>query len=375
MKASLVIPTYNSREVLEHCLTSVTRQRLDPGDELEVVVADDGSDDGTAGLLRDLALPFPTRSLFLPRTESSCRSAARNRAIEAATGDVVVMTDGDQVLAPDFVAEHLRCHRHRPDLVVIGHRYYLADGPVDRDALSAGEVRAALPPVAEHDERDLILGELSENLAAVATRWHFLYGCNASVRRQHLLEAGGFDERIRRWSFEDVELGYRLWRRGLSFVHDRYAEVYHFVQHRSNADQYAAWRENFAYFTTKHPRLEVTLQGILDRHFDPVRGDLPWEECYLRFEYAVRALDGRRPTPESYELLRIGDENLDRARADLPALAAAQPLLIIDDTDDRDLPLLVQTLPTTRPPLYFKRPGAARLAEILCRHTVREPAT
>ncbi|MER6404291.1 glycosyltransferase [Streptomyces viridosporus] len=364
MKASLVIPTYNSKDLVIPCLLSLNHQRLEAPDEFEVVLVDDGSTDGTGEAVDALALTYPVRRLYLPRTEESCRSAARNAGIRAAEGELVVFVDGDQIIDPLFVREHIRCHRTRPDLVAIGFRDYLAPGPVDLPLLGRSFTPEAFPPVTAVDERADVMDALSQNLGNLATGWHFLYGCNVSVRSEHLLAVGGFDEDIKKWSFEDVELGYRLHRRGLTLVHNPFSRVYHQSHPESDAERYADWRENFTYFTAKHPELDVRLQWILDSYFAPEREDRSsWFDAYLRFEFACRAVAGRLPLGRSYEVLVVDENNLDGAALEIGRSGAVQDLIVVDTTDDRDLPVTVQTLRTGRELLYFKNPGPELLKQ------------
>lgn len=364
MKASLVIPTYNSKELLVPCLVSLNHQRLDEPDEFEVVLVDDGSTDGTGEAVDALELNYPVRRVYLPRTGSSCRSAARNAGIRAASGDLVVFADGDQIIDPLFLQEHIRCHRARPGIVAIGFRDYLAPGTVDLPALGRSFTAEAFPPIVAVDERAQVTDTLSQNLANLATGWHFLYGCNFSVRAEHLLAVGGFDEDIKKWSFEDVELGYRLHRRGLTLVHNPFSRVYHQDHPESDAERYADWRDNFAYFAAKHPGPEVRLQWVLDAYFDPRREDRSsWFDAYLRFEFACRAVAGRLPLGRAYEVFVVDEDNLDGAVPEIERSGAVQDLIVVDTTDDRDLPVTVQTLRTGRELLYFKNPGPELLKQ------------
>ncbi|MCV2463455.1 glycosyltransferase [Streptomyces sp. ICN988] len=358
MKASLVIPTYNSSELLAPCLISLNHQHLDPVDDFEVILVDDGSTDGTGDMVNALPLKYPVRYIYLPRTDESCRSAARNAGVQAAEGELIVFADGDQIIDPLFIREHIRCHRDRPGIVAVGFRDYLAPGPVDLERLGSSFNLEAFPGPAAPDERAEVTDLLSENLANLATCWHFLYGCNVSVRKENLLAVGVFDANIRKWSFEDVELGYRLHRHGLTFVHTPFARVHHQHHAESQRARYADWRENFAYFTEKHQELDVRLQWILDAYFDPARDDGPsWFEAYLRFEFACRALAGRLPLGQPYEVLVVDDGDLPGAERRIVEAGATADLIVVDTTDDRDLPIAVQTLRTGRELLYFKQPS------------------
>ncbi|MGW7041531.1 glycosyltransferase family 2 protein [Streptomyces avermitilis] len=364
MKVSLVIPTYNSKDLVAPCLVSLNHQRLEEADEFEVVLVDDGSTDGTGEVVDSLPLTYRIRRIYVPRTEKSCRSAARNAGIRAADGELIVFVDGDQIIDPLFVQEHIRCHRGRPAIVAIGFRDYQAPGPVDLALLERSFTPEAFPPVADQDERAQVTATLSQNMGNLATGWHFFYGCNVSVRKEHLLAVGGFDENIQKWSFEDVELGYRLHRRGLAFVHNLYSRVYHQFHPESDHERYADWRENFEYFTSKHPELEVRLQWVLDSYFDPDRTSRPsWFDAYLRFEFACRAVAERLPIGHSYEVLVVDADNLDSAEREIARVGAAHDLVVVDTTDDRELPTAVQTMRTGRELLYFKKPSPELLQQ------------
>ncbi len=89
---SIVIPTYNGRELLERCLASIARNRpSDPLLAIEVVVADDASTDGTA---ERLARVHPdVRLVRLKRNQGFC--AAANAGIEAARGRFIQVLNND----------------------------------------------------------------------------------------------------------------------------------------------------------------------------------------------------------------------------------------------------------------------------------------
>src|SRR5687767_9054063 len=104
MKTSLIITTYNWKEALDLTLRSVARQVEMPD---EVLVADDGSRPDTGELIRAWAqrLPVPVRHIW--QEDLGFRLArSRNRAIAAATGEYIVIVDGDMALHSHFIADH-----------------------------------------------------------------------------------------------------------------------------------------------------------------------------------------------------------------------------------------------------------------------------
>jgi glycosyltransferase involved in cell wall biosynthesis len=369
MQVTVVIPAYNARGSLRACLLSLNHQTAGEADGFDVVVVDDGSTDGTGAMIEELDLRYELVYHYAPRSPLSGRAAARNLGIERARGELVVMIDADQVIPPGFLGEHIRFHAYCSDLVVIGPRVFLAPGEIDVERLSDGFSFDALPQVGQRDSREWIWARLSENLNNLATCWHYLFTCNASVRRRHLIDAGGFDEAFRGWGLEDSELGYRLRSRGLAFGYNPRAFAIHAHREPLTAarqrELYSEWRRNLTYFTDKHTGLEVAAQWILDRCFDPDKADLQWAEGCVRFEYAVRAMRGRLPSPPACELVEVDHANLAAVRARLTEPDVPGNLLILDTTGDVELPILVQTLNTQHELAYFRCRGPKLRKQLL----------
>jgi GT2 family glycosyltransferase len=373
LHATVVIPAYNARASLETCLASLDLQRLPGDDEFDVVVVDDGSDDGTAELVPALSLGYEIRYEFIPRTETSGRARARNRGVAAAPGEVIIFVDADQIMPPDFVAVHLRAHRLHDGLVVIGPRCYL------RKDLSAAEVVSQLaaglehPPVSEPDHRERFWAVASENMNDLATAWHCMFTCNVSVRKEHLVAVGGFDENFVGWGLEDSELGYRLKRHGLLFAWQPAAVTYdeHVLDSARDTDAYyEQWRTNLFYFTTKHPEPEAAVQWVLNRTNHPQNSDLRAADAFLRFEYASRALAGRLPQQTRWQLIEITEADLSDVPARLPERVASGPCIVFDWTDDVDLPIRVQTTETPHDLMYFRAPDKPARESLLARFGV-----
>lgn len=99
MKVSLIATVKNEGEALRPLLDSILYQTRQPD---EVVICDGGSTDSTLAVLREYQRWLPLRVLEAP---GSNISQGRNRAISAATGDVIAATDAGVVLAPNWLEE------------------------------------------------------------------------------------------------------------------------------------------------------------------------------------------------------------------------------------------------------------------------------
>ena len=109
MKCSLIICTYNWPEALSLVLSSVVTQSVLPN---EVIIADDGSSDSTAVIVKKLANQIPVPVLHSWQEDLGCRIPhSRNRAIAKSKYDYIIMIDGDTVLHKDFIKDHKRVAR------------------------------------------------------------------------------------------------------------------------------------------------------------------------------------------------------------------------------------------------------------------------
>lgn len=130
-KISVIVPVYNVAPYLEDCLKSLTEQSYK---NLEILLIDDGSTDGSEGICRQWS--SKDGRIRLLTQENAGVSSARNAGLDAATGEYVVFVDGDDWLEPrmmEWLAEALE--RTQSDLAACGfRRVYEAD----RKKLRAG---------------------------------------------------------------------------------------------------------------------------------------------------------------------------------------------------------------------------------------------
>ncbi|AGB38422.1 glycosyl transferase [Natronococcus occultus SP4] len=108
---SIVIPTYNRASVVGRAIDSALAQTCD---DLEVIVVDDGSTDGTAAVLESYG---DDRLVVLETGANSGANAARNRGIERASGEFVSFLDSDDELAPTHLERVLEAFRTGSDRV------------------------------------------------------------------------------------------------------------------------------------------------------------------------------------------------------------------------------------------------------------------
>jgi glycosyltransferase involved in cell wall biosynthesis len=230
---SVLIATHNRREMLARCLAALAAQGEDPA-AFEVIVADDGSTDGTAAALAELSTPFELRVI---EHAKAGKPVVLNAAIEAARGEVCLFIDDDVIASPQLVAEHLAAHRREPRTLGIG--VLVQREPESGDWYARAFTKA--------------WNEHFDELRARPARWTDCYGANFSAPRSTLREIGGFASDVP--TVEDFDIAYRLVGAGLAVEFLPAADAVHDDQKPRARMLADLRREGAAYveFAGRHP--------------------------------------------------------------------------------------------------------------------------
>lgn len=228
MKTSLLITTYNWPAALEATLRSVSRQTVMPD---EVIVADDGSREDTAVLVQEWASRVPVPLQHVWQEDVGFRLArSRNRAVAAATGDYIIIVDGDMILHPHFVADHREAAR--PDTFIQGVRLLtkselaprLLSGEIDHLGFFAAGIERR-----RHTVRNALLSRIAfgETQSRKAVR-----GSNQAYWRADLIRVNGWDENMIGWGREDTELVARFHHSGVKRRNLKFAALTTHIWHK-----------------------------------------------------------------------------------------------------------------------------------------------
>lgn len=123
---SIVIVTYNTREPLRRCLQSIIAQRGDL--DLEVIVVDNGSKDGTAAMVRET---MPDAILIEPDA-NTWFTGGNNLGVSRASGDPILILNPDTLIQPDTLPVMLGYLRDHPHVGAITCRMEYPEGGVQR---------------------------------------------------------------------------------------------------------------------------------------------------------------------------------------------------------------------------------------------------
>ena len=241
MQISVVIPSFNRRTTLEWVLPSLLEQSLAP-EHYEILLCDAGSSDGTGELAEKLD-PGHTRIRFLPGGDSG-RSGARNRGIVEARGPLVLFTDADIIADARLLESHMERHRRNPGNAVVGCE-------IQVNSLEEYE-RFRVNP-AQHARHKPTRQKLP---------WHYFLTGNASLTRAHLMEVGCFDEGFQGYGHEDLELGYRILKKGMTIYYAPEAIDYHWhpVPFAEQCSKMRLAGRSTVRFYRKHKDLRIPLQ-------------------------------------------------------------------------------------------------------------------
>jgi glycosyltransferase involved in cell wall biosynthesis len=236
---SIVIPTRDRVDTLQRTLDALEGQRDLDGD-LQIVVVDDGSRDGTAEILR--SRPYGRHALQVIRQEPAGPAAARNRGIRQCTSDRVLLLGDDTIPQPQCVAAHLEAAAGR-DVAV--------QGMIDWDP------EVGITPLMEFmapEGPQFYFKGLDEG---DPVDWTRMAGSNLSAPRAWF-ETEPFDEGFRTACFEDTEMAYRWSRHSWNGVFSRRACCLH--RHRYDEPDRLMARQRWAgvqarAVVQRHPRL------------------------------------------------------------------------------------------------------------------------
>jgi glycosyltransferase involved in cell wall biosynthesis len=239
MNVSLIITTYNWPAALQRVLESVAAQTRLPD---EVLIADDGSGAETAAVIARAAENFPVPLRHIWQEDLGFRAArCRNRGIAASSGHYVVLLDGDMLLHPRFIADHVMLAE--PGCFLQGGR--LKANHAESQRLLAGGRPVYAPWVKanfhEFDGTRRLYAFRQPTLARWKSRSRNggrVMSCNMSFWREDLLRVNGFDERMEGYGAEDRELVVRLENAGLRRRALKWAALAMHLEHSSRAQDW-----------------------------------------------------------------------------------------------------------------------------------------
>lgn len=185
---SVIIPVYNQETFIAEAIESVFQQTI-PQNEIEIIVVDDGSTDGTSERLNS----YKDRIHVISQANAGV-SAARNAGIRQATGKFVCCLDSDDLFLPEKIEKQLAVFQADAEIGMVH-----TGVSVVRPGETGWEVwYDYIPPI--YKERETQIDEL--------LKWNYLVSSSVMVKRELFSQVGLFNESLR--YAEDYDMWLRL---------------------------------------------------------------------------------------------------------------------------------------------------------------------
>jgi glycosyltransferase involved in cell wall biosynthesis len=214
MSVSVIVPAFNAERWIPDQLAALAAQNHPH--EWELIVADNGSTDNTRTIALSSRSRFP-RLTVIDASGVRRPSHARNQGARAASGDLMLFTDADDIVCPDWIA-------HLSDALASSS---IVTGPVEHFVDGRTAPRHDAPRQRAHP---------------IAPPFDPLTGCNMGITRELFFELGGFDETLS-FGWSDCDFGIRANLRGIrvSWVDQV------IVRRRRPGSVGAMWKKEFTY--------------------------------------------------------------------------------------------------------------------------------
>ncbi|KYP14909.1 glycosyltransferase family 2 protein [Flavihumibacter sp. CACIAM 22H1] len=228
--SSLIISTYNWPKALDCCFNSILGLKVWPD---EIIIADDGSTEDT----RELIAVFRKKSrvpvvhIWQPDTGFQL-AKIRNKAVAAARYDYIIQIDGDLILDPYFVKDHLSSAK--PGRFIGGSRCLLSKC-FSEQLLEDPRVQVSLWKQGvrnrENGIRMLPVGKLLNRLVKTSSS-RSIRGCNMSFWRADFIRVNGYNEDYIGWGKEDTDLVIRFFKIGLERPMFKFIGIAYHIWHK-----------------------------------------------------------------------------------------------------------------------------------------------
>lgn len=267
--ASVIITTYNKVEWLQKVLWGLTLQDTI---DFEIVIADDGSSEETARLVRDFKSNYSIPTFHVWHEDNGFqKTKILNAAILESNTDYLIFTDDDCIPRKDFVSTHLK-KRQKKRFLSGGYCKLSMNlsKKIDKESIQSQECfninwLEKTEPIKLKNQLKLKKINLLNKLTTTKPTWN---GHNSSGWKSDILAINGFDERMK-YGGEDREFGERLENNNITGKQIRYSAIcIHLDHERGYVNQKDLDTNLEIRKITRKKRLKITSHGIFKFTFD-----------------------------------------------------------------------------------------------------------
>ena len=230
MRVSLIITTYNRPDALLLVLRSIEGQITLP---YEVIIADDGSTNDTKEVVTSFQEKSDIRVIHSWQEDSGFRAAkSRNKAIAKATGKYIILIDGDMILHPEFINDHI--NNTQSGYFVQGSRVLLTQDKT-KQTLDQQKINFSLLSNGLQNRKNAFHSNILSKL--FSNKRNYLRGirtCNMAFYKQDCININGFNNEFEGWGREDSEFITRLLNSGINRKNVRFNAIQFHLWHNEN---------------------------------------------------------------------------------------------------------------------------------------------
>lgn len=274
MTTTLLITTYNWPQALRLVLESAFIQSVLPN---EIVIADDGSGEETRTLIEEMTAKSPVPLKHVWHEDRGFRLAMiRNKGVAASEGEYILQIDGDCILSPHYVEDHIAMSKlgyfaggKRIVLTEEMTRSTLEEGRLSYSVIGLLRKKKGLREVKSLLRLPHLMKWYSERISRTRAHEMPIAGFSFSFWKKDFVAVNGYDETMEGWGFEDIDIAYRLGMLGIRHTPIRFGGyVFHLWHKTRDLGIPDAENPNFLKMQTHLTSGTYFAETGYDRHLD-----------------------------------------------------------------------------------------------------------
>ena len=257
MRVSLIITTYNWPESLLLVLKSAENQTIVPE---EVVIADDGSNVETKEMIAKFQNDSKLNIIHSWQEDKGFRAAkSRNKAIAKSCGDYIILIDGDIILHPKFIQDHV--NNVKVGYFIQGSRVFLTKDITEQIMIRKKISFSFFSKGLQSRKNAIHSNFLSRVFSNRKNSHRSTRCCNIAFFKQDCININGFNNEFEGWGREDSEFVVRLINNGLNRKNLRFNAIQYHLWHKVSDRKYLDYNNQLLQNSIEH-KLKVCKKGI-----------------------------------------------------------------------------------------------------------------
>ena len=231
MRVSIIITTYNRPSALLLVLKSIENQSILP---LDVIIADDGSSNETKELIKTFQSTSSLKIIHSWQKNKGFRAAkSRNKAIAKSNANYIILTDGDMILHPSFIQDHI--NNAELGCFIQGTRALLTEDAT-KEAIKKMRINFPFLCNGIKNRKNIIHSSfLSSFFLKKKSHLKGIKTCNMAFFKEDCININGFNNDFEGWGREDSEFAVRLLNSGVIRKNLRFNAIQFHMWHSENS--------------------------------------------------------------------------------------------------------------------------------------------